>query len=397
MTTKFFSLCKFRHHKYFKKGFEELSFKMSFKSLVIFLYLSSNIYECNAQYADSIRLNDIRILASHNSYKKKPDPKVLRFLSRFKKRLGEDLDPIQLDYGHEKLIVQLDSFNIRGFEFDLAYDPIGGAYAKRRINFFIPGLKQKSKEPKLYRPGIKLLHIADIDYETNYFTFIDALAELKQWSVEHPNHVPIFVNLEIKRASPGDYSKFLNRIGFQNAPVTDTNIFKVIENEVLSVFSEDSMIFKPKDLKDQYTAIQNRLENEGWPSLNDCLGKIIFIIDGDIDGYYAKLLNNNEDCLMFIYSEPNDESSAFVIRNEPKGNEEEIKNLSENYIVRTRTDAGTIEARNLDYSKCDAAIESQAQIVSTDYYQPDLSIGTFSVSFKVKSISEKLIFTLRTK
>jgi hypothetical protein len=360
-------------------------------SILIFLIN----HQFKAQYSDSIRLNDIRVLASHNSYKKKPDPKVLRFLSRFKKRLGEDLDPIQLDYGHERLTVQLDSFNVRGFEFDLAYDPNGGAYAKRRINYFIPGLKQKSKDARLYLPGIKLLHIADIDYETNYLTFKEALDELRNWSINNPNHIPLFVNLEIKRSSPGDYSKFLNRIGFKKAPITDTSIFEEIENEILTVFSDDSIIFKPQDLKGNYASIQERLAYEGWPRLNVCLGKIIFIIDGDIDGYYANAINRNEDCLMFIYSEPNDASCAFVIRNESVGNEEEINNLSNKYFVRTRTDAGTIEARKKDYAKFKAAIESQAQIVSTDYYRPDKTISTFTVSLEVSPGEDNPSFILR--
>ena len=360
-------------------------------SILIFLIN----HQFKAQYSDSIRLNDIRVLASHNSYKKKPDPKVLRFLSRFKKRLGEDLDPIQLDYGHERLTVQLDSFNVRGFEFDLAYDPNGGAYAKRRINYFIPGLKQKSKDARLYQPGIKLLHIADIDYETNYLTFKEALDELRNWSTNNPNHIPLFVNLEIKRSSPGDYSKFLNRIGFKKAPITDTNIFEEIENEIFSVFAEDSIIFKPQDLKGDYKSIHERIENDGWPKLNDCLGKIIFIIDGDINGYYANAINRNEDCLMFFYSEPADASCAFVIRNEPIGNENEINDLSDKYIVRTRTDAGTIEARKVDYSKYNAAFESQAQIVSTDYYRPDKTISTFTVLLEVSPGEDNTPFILR--
>lgn len=395
MITKLFSHCKFIHHKPFKKVFIERSFKWSLKSLGFIIFLISNIGYSNAQYADSIRLNDVRILASHNSYKKKPDPKVLRFLSRFKKQLGEDLNPIQLDYGHEKLIVQLDSFNIRGFEFDLAYDPNGGAYAKRRINYFIPGLKQKSKDSSLYEPGIKMLHIADIDYETNYTTFKEALFELKNWSLGHPNHIPLFVNLEIKKESPGDYSKFLNCIGFKKAPLTDTSIFEVIENEISTVFADDSIIFKPQDLKRNFESIQQRLDNVGWPKLNDCLGKIIFIVDGDIDGYYTNEINKNDSCFMFIYTEPHNESCAFIIRNAPIGNEKEINDLSDKYIVRTRTDAGTIEARNMDYTKYQAAFESQAQIVSTDYYRPDKTISDFTIDLEDNYYSPSKAFILR--
>ncbi len=57
--------------------------------------------------------------------------------------------------------------------------------------------------------------------------------------------------------------------------------------------------------------------------------------------------------------------------------------VKQGLIVRTRTDAGTQEARRKDYSKANAAIASGAQAVSTDYYPgaPDpLSLG-FVITF----------------
>lgn len=44
-------------------------------------------------------------------------------------------------------------------------------------------------------------------------------------------------------------------------------------------------------------------------------------------------------------------------------------------MVRTRTDAGTTQARTGDYSDMQAAFESGAQIISTDYYRPDARAG----------------------
>ena len=102
-----------------------------------------------SQCPDSIRLNDVRFLTSHNSYKRKPDPKILKFLSHFKKQLGKDMDPIQMDYGHALLTDQLNNYHINGFELDVNYDPQGGHFVKRRINFFVGGLKQKSRDTLL--------------------------------------------------------------------------------------------------------------------------------------------------------------------------------------------------------------------------------------------------------
>ena len=45
--------------------------------------------------------------------------------------------------------------------------------------------------------------------------------------------------------------------------------------------------------------------------------------------------------------------------------------VSKGFIVRTRSDSNTDEARTGDYTIADAAIASGAQIISTDYYRPD--------------------------
>jgi len=124
---------------------------MRFNVFAITLFTALNVF---AQYPDSIRLNDVRFLASHNSYKKKPDPKVLKFLKHFKKQLSGEMDPIQLDYGHELLSVQMDQYGIRGFELDVNYDPKGGQFKKRRVNAFIPGLKQRSTS-RTTRPSFR--------------------------------------------------------------------------------------------------------------------------------------------------------------------------------------------------------------------------------------------------
>jgi hypothetical protein len=48
-------------------------------------------------------------------------------------------------------------------------------------------------------------------------------------------------------------------------------------------------------------------------------------------------------------------------------------------MVRTRSDAGTLEARKNDYTRFFAALTSNAQIISTDYYKADPSIGKFVI------------------
>ncbi len=330
-----------------------------------------------SQFHDSIRLNEIRVLASHNSYKKKPDPKVLRFLSRFKKQLGSSNDPMQLDYGHLPLSEQFDTYGVRGIEIDISYDPKGGLYSKRKLNLFIPRIRQRVKDKRMKEPGFKVLHIADVDYETNYLTFKDVLTELKKWSENHPNHTPLFVNIEAKGSNPGDESKFLRKLGFKKAIPFDSIAFQKLDQELFSVLSQ-STIFSPSNLKGNYSSIQNRIINENWPNLSECMGKIIFILEGNNEQIYRQKLYQHP---MFVYGNSNDEHTAFLLRNDPIGRENEIRELTKKYIVRTRSDAGTIESRNNDYKRFNSAWQSGAQIISTDYYMPDLRFSNFQIKF----------------
>ena len=73
---------------------------------------------------DSLRLNDIRIIASHNSYKKLPHPKVLKFLSRFQDQLGDENNPAYIDYGHLPFGEQFSDYGVRGVELDVNYNLI---------------------------------------------------------------------------------------------------------------------------------------------------------------------------------------------------------------------------------------------------------------------------------
>jgi hypothetical protein len=340
------------------------------------------------QYSDSIPLNDIRVLASHNSYKLKPDPRVSKFLQKHKKKLGKENDPKQLEYGHLPLTIQLDSFNIRGFALDAYYDPEGGRYRKRKINVLVKGMKKKSENRLLELPGFKLIHISDVDYETNYTLLVEALDELREWSLTHEGHIPLFVNIEAKGSGLGDESKILSFLGFKKALPYDSLAYLHLDNEIKSIFNEDE-IYTTKDLQGDFSSVKERLDSIGWPKFEEVKGQIIFILEGSNSAFYRTSLNAGENRPMFSYGRPGDPATAFIVNNQPIGHEEKIDSLANIYMVRTRSDAGTLEARANDYSRWNAALKSNAQIISTDYYKPDTEISHFFVKFPVS-------FPLRT-
>ena len=342
--------------------------------VAIGFFYSGSISIGFSQETNSLRLNQIRILASHNSYKKKPDPRLMKFLAKVKDKIGEENDPIQLEYGHELLSTQLSDYMVRGFELDIYYDPKGGKFPKRKINSFVVGLKTKSKEKALKTPGFKVLHIADIDYETNYLTLEAALSDIRDWSIKHPLHCPLFINLEVKSSSPADVSKFLRWVGFKRAAPFTPNTFHLLDSLIEANFSQ-GLLFSPSEMKKNYTSLRERINLEGWPLLSECRGKTFFILEGD----NVELYTNKAERPIFLYGDVSDENVVFLLRNDPIGNEVEINKLTTNYIVRTRSDAGTLEARKNDYSRFNAALKSNAQIISTDYYKADPAIGKFAI------------------
>ena len=137
-----------------------------------------------------------------------------------------------------------------------------------------------------------------------------------------------------------------------------------------------------------HKSISERLKTTSWPTLNSCLGKVIFILDGDQNDIYQTSLENGEERPMFTFSEPGKITAAFIKRNNPIGQEEQINKMTDDYIVRTRSDVETMQARTEDYSMFNAAINSNAQIISTDYYREDPKIGSFKISLdSYKSLS----------
>ena len=74
---------------------------------------------------------------------------------------------------------------------------------------------------------------------------------------------------------------------------------------------------------------------------------------------------------------PGRPEAAFHFVNNPIRGNEHIQNLvKKGYIIRTRSDSGTKEARSGNISKREAALNSGAQIISTDYYLEDERFGT---------------------
>ncbi len=115
----------------------------------------------------------------------------------------------------------------------------------------------------------------------------------------------------------------------------------------------------------------------GWPTLAESRGKVLFLMDnsGSYRRDYLKGHPSLRGRVMFTNAEPGAADAAFVKVNDPVGNIELIKSLvAKGYVVRTRSDTPTDQARSGDTIRLAAALASGAQWVSTDYPVPGRSI-----------------------
>ncbi|MCT4589531.1 MAG: phosphatidylinositol-specific phospholipase C1-like protein [Carboxylicivirga sp.] len=349
---------------------------MNRKILGQVLIVGSLLLSCAGAKQDEkqIRLNEIQVIGSHNSYKQPIDTYIWEMMYQ-----EDSLFALSLDYSHIPLLEQL-NLGLRALELDVYHDPQGGRFSEpyglqlEKEAGITP--KPFDMEGKLDEPGLKVFHIQDLDFRSDYLLFKEALKALKKWSLENPEHSPVFVTLNAK-----DYSN--GKLGYTNALPFTKSALDSIDIEIASVFGDDQLI-TPDFVRGNEQSLENAILTQGWPLLKDVKGRFMFVLDekGEkrqayIDGHKGLLERK-----MFVNSAPGTTESAFVILNNPMDDKEQIQSLvAKGYIVRTRADDANIEAKNNDYKRFESAINSGAQIISTDYY---ITIPKYNNDFQIK-------------
>ncbi len=323
---------------------------------------------------DTLRINQFQHIASHNSYRLKTYAPLYNRLRQIQ-FLSSNYRVDEWDYTHETIQTQLEDFNVRGFELDFYMDPLGGKFYERKGNSLIFE-STTSNEPELLDPGLKMLHFADLDYMTNNLTLKSGLQEIKAWSDAHPNHLPIYIMMEPKEDGlEGNLPFPLNAINFTEITKFGQSGLDIIDDEIKAVFGNNlSNVITPDVVRGDFVNVNTSIKNNGWPMLKDARGKVCFIalFDNDQKRDYLTGHPSLENRAMFVFGEIDDPETAFVKIDDPTPNNSFIQALVRNgYFVRTRSDVGTHEARNGDYSRLNNGISSGAQMISTDYYRPD--------------------------
>jgi len=323
--------------------------------------------DCARAWMDqNLHLNDIVTVGTHNSYKEAIPDKIMALI-----RMGARKAADSLDYSHIPLTDQLND-GARAIEIDVVYDPKGGLYA-HPAGAAMTGITLPAKfADTMAEPGFKVLHVQDIDYRSVCATLVACLQELKTWSAAHPDHIPILVTMNAK----DDVIRFPGSV----TPLKfDTAAFDALDAEILSVFPREQIV-TPDDVQGSFPTLREAVLQRGWPTLGATRGKFLFALDeeGDKIRTYQGGRKSLEGRVMFVNAPEDSPAAAYLTLNEALTDSAHITHDVElGYLVRTRADADTVEARTNDTARRDKALASGAQYVSTDYMQPDTRFGPY--------------------
>jgi hypothetical protein len=278
-----------------------------------------------------LRINQIQFVGSHNSYKQTMSEPYRTLVKWFDDDIAN-----ALDYAHPPLGAQLD-LGLRKVELDVFYQPETGE--------FIVG------------------HVQLIDMNSHCLTLRQCLEQLVRWSRSHPEHEPIWISFNAK-------DEVIDWLP-EPAPF-DAAAFNALD-QVLEA-SLDGMLIRPETVK-----VPGQFK-PNWPRLDDARGKFLLVLDES--GVKQELyLSGWRKRPMFVAVDADHAAAAVLIVNDPITEQESIRHwVRAGFLVRTRADADTMEARINDTRRRDAALASGAHAISSDYYLPS---NGFSNDYRV--------------
>jgi hypothetical protein len=306
-----------------------------------------------------IRLNQIQVIGTHNSYNTGFAPSEAKFFSAQYAKAYHGLE-----YHHQPLADQL-SGGVRQLELDLVADPKGGRFAHPKIVELtrqqgLPADPEFDPTHEMEKPGFKVVHLGDLNERSSCQRFVQCLQDIRAWSMAHPKHVPLFILVEDKQ---GRISQLPDGV---EAEPWNAETWDALDSEIRSVFKGNEII-TPDIVRGSYPTLEAAVLAGGWPTLSNARGKIVFLlyIKKSAVAYLAGH-PSLRGRVLFTNSDPGQPDAAFVERD--KGTLDIIDPLVKlGYLVRTRADFNTDAGRENDTTRRDELLSSGAQMISTDF------------------------------
>ncbi len=268
---------------------------------------------------EELRINHLRMKGTHNSYHVKT-PGVSLY------------EPI--NYTHTDLDVQADRLGVRQFELDVWY---------------VPGM------------GLRVYHYVG-DSNTNCEGFSGCLQVLLNWSNDNPNHAPLWIFIE-----PKDLPEIVDQL----------DIIEMIQTELEATWPRNQTI-TPSDVQGDADSLREAIVENGWPTLESSRGKVLFVMldKTEIRDLYVSRYPTLEGQWMFAIVDEAESLASVISFINPETQQERLQSAAETgFMVRTRPDSDTAEAREKNYTRFQLALSSGAHFITTDFPGNDREIG----------------------
>lgn len=281
---------------------------------------------------DGVKLNEIAILGTHNSYQRLATKETRFAMNLLDALTFRKLGLNTFDFQMDTLTDQLET-GIRNVEIDI---------------------ETLDKDDKI---EFKVTHNSLIDNASSAYDFTKALQEIKMWSDNNPDHIPVIIIVE-----PKSFVIEINgmkKFSLEYAQELD----KIVENTL-----GDSLL-TPEDMLRDYASFKEMRENDDWISLKEARGKILVLLhDCDVTESYIALdetIKTQKMFPMLRYDDRNETYTSFILENDAfRADERKAENIDEsNLIVRTRADVYP-EYSDERYEVIEAC---GSQIITTDF------------------------------
>ncbi len=293
-----------------------------------------------------VKLNEIAIMGTHNSYQLKatlPKRGLMRLLQIISFGAVENKAIFEMD----TLTQQLEK-GVRNLEIDIeTVDKEGG------VSFVVT-------------------HDPILDNVSSAYNFKAALEEIALWSENNPGHIPVYLLLEPKDKVPPVNN--LQNISLEYALILDRTIRETLGEKLLT----------PSEVMGEYATFKEMRENNGWPELKKCAGKIIVLLHPCTvtKDYIAwdTSLRSQAVFPMLRFDSIDKDYASFILDNDPETASVNNKTTVDKnkLMVRTRAD----DYPDFSDERYALAENCGSHIITTDYPPREVRLKDHTHTFK---------------
>ena len=212
-----------------------------------------------------LRLQDVQVLGTHNSYHVRPDRPVL------------PLEPA--NYAHPPLDVQLAKEHVRSLEIDVFNEP-----------------------------SVPVMHSIMVDEQSNCPRLAACLRTVQAWSKANPGHLPVTIFVETKSIPTTKNKKSRQLIhlyaGVHSLANWDGAGLARVDATVKRVFGK--MLLTPDEVRGKRATLRDAIVRDGWPTLRRTRGKVLVVLNAGkrLRDVYRKGAPSLQHKSMFVVSAP---------------------------------------------------------------------------------------------